>query len=112
MIRIVLLLACFAVPSVAWAQPTVTPGSGFEVDRYVVALRPDLTTTAVSGTETVVLRGTSEGLKQLAFTANALRISDATLDAKPVQVSSGKDAIVFTLPRILLRVFSGTGTIV
>ncbi len=83
-------------------QPvTIAPGDGFEVERYAVALRPDLATTAVSGMETIVVRGTSDRVTRLAFTANALRISEATVDAAPVQVSSTKDAIVFTLPRAL-----------
>jgi hypothetical protein len=30
------------------------PGSGFQVERYEVGLRPDLNTTAISGRETIV----------------------------------------------------------
>lgn len=104
MFRMTLLPLFFAVASGVHAQSvTITPGDGFEVERYAVALRPDLATTAVSGTETIIVRGTSDRATQLAFTANALRISEATLDAAPVQVSSGKDAIVFTLPRALRK---------
>jgi len=88
----------------AGAQPAgVAPGYGFEVERYAVALRPDFATTAVSGTETIVLRITSDRLTQLAFSPNALRISEATADTTPVQVSSRKDAIVFILPRPLRK---------
>ena len=82
---------------------TVAPGEGFEVERYTVALRPDFATTAVSGTETIVVRGTSDGVTRLAFTANALRIGDATVDGAPVRVSSGKEGIVFMLPRPLRK---------
>jgi hypothetical protein len=104
MIRAVTLLVIFGAASGAFAQPvTITPGNGFEVERYAVAIRPDLKTTAVSGTETIVVRGTADGVTQLAFTANALRIGEATLDAAPVQVTSGKDAIVFALPRVLRK---------
>lgn len=104
MSRFVILLTLLAVASSADAQPsTIAPGDGFEVERYAVALRPDLATTAVSGTQTIVVRGTSDQLTRLAFTANALRISEATVDATPVQVSSSKDAIVFTLPRALRK---------
>jgi aminopeptidase N len=102
--RIVIPPLLFAVASSAGAQPgTIAPVDGFEVERYAVALRPDLATTAVSGTETIVVRGMSDRLTQFSFTANALRISEATVDATPVQVSSGKDAIVFTLPRPLRK---------
>jgi aminopeptidase N len=81
----------------------MAPGDGFEVERYAVALRPDLPTTAISGTETIVVRGTYDWVTQLSFTANALRISEATVDATPVKVSSSKDAIVFTLSRPLRK---------
>lgn len=86
------------------AQPAnVSPGEGFEVERYAVELRPDLATTAVSGTQRIEVRATSDRLTQASFTANALRISDATTDATPVQVSSGKDAIIFSLPRAVRK---------
>ena len=91
-----------ASASSAGAEPiAIAPGTGFEVERYAVALRPDLATAAVSGTETIVLQSTSEGLAQLAFTANALRINDATVDGAPVRAISNDDAIIFTLPRTL-----------
>lgn len=96
------LLSVAASSAHAQATPAA-PGDGFEVERYAVALRPDLATTAVTGTETIVVRATSDRMTTLAFTANALRISDATVDATSVQVSSSKDAIVFTLPRPLRK---------
>lgn len=85
--------------SLVLATPSAaqTPGEGFEVERYAVALRPDLATGAVSGTETIVLRSTADGLARLAFTANALRIEQASLDGAPVQVTSNKDGIDFVL---------------
>lgn len=101
--RIVTLLLLIAASS-AWAQPaTVAPGDGFEVERYAVVLRPDQATTFVSGTETIVVRATSNRVAELSFTANALRISEATVHGTPVQVSQGKDAIIFTLPRPLRK---------
>jgi aminopeptidase N len=39
----------------------------------------------------------------LAFTANALRVSEATLNAVPVEAWSNNEALVFTLPRALRR---------
>lgn len=102
--RRVLLPLLLAAGTNAEAQSaTIAPGDGFEVERYAVALRPDLATTAVSGTETIVVRGTSDRVTHLAFTANALRIGDATVDGTPVQVSSTTDAIVFTLPQALRK---------
>jgi len=109
MIRMVLPPLLLGMAAGAQAQSTViAPGEGFEVERYTVALRPNLATTALSGTETIALRGTSDRVTRLAFTANALRISEATLDAAPVQVSSDKDGIVFALPRALRRGERGT----
>lgn len=100
----ILLPLLLLMASGAHAQSvTITPGSGFEVERYAVALRPDLATTAISGTQTIILRGTSDGVTQLAFSTNSLRISEAMMNAAPVQVSSREDAIVFTVPRALRR---------
>lgn len=96
-----LLLA--AVATAAGAQPPIAPGSGFEVERYAVAIRPDLATGTLSGTETVVVRGTGDGVTRLAFSPNALRIGDATVDGAPVRVLSSEDAVVFALPRPLRR---------
>jgi aminopeptidase N len=102
--RRVLLPVLLAAATNAEAQSTtIAPGDGFEVERYAVALRPDLETAAVSGTETIDVRGTSDRVTHLAFSANALRIADAMVDATPVQVSSTTDAIVFTLPQALRK---------
>jgi aminopeptidase N len=104
MIRALTLPVLLGAGTSALAQPvTMTPGNGFEVARYAVALRPDVATTSISGTEVIMVRGTSDGVAQLAFSPNALRIGQATVNDVPVQVSSGKDAIVFTLPRPLRR---------
>jgi aminopeptidase N len=102
MTRIGKLPLLLATASMAGAQPaTIAPGDGFEVERYTVSLRPDLATTAVSGTEAIDVRGTSDNVARLSFTANALRISEATVDGTPAEVLHGRDAIVFTLPRPL-----------
>jgi aminopeptidase N len=102
MLRLNLVPLFLAITPGAYAQSLrVTPGDGFEVERYSVALRPDFATTAVSGTEAIVVRGTSDGVTRLAFTANALRISEATLNARPIQVWSDEDAVVFALPHAL-----------
>lgn len=101
---IVTIPLLFAVSFSAQAQPaTSSPGDGFDVVQYSVTLRPDLATTAVSGVETITLQSTSGQLKHVAFTANALRISGATINGKPVEAVSGKDSIAFPLPTPLER---------
>jgi aminopeptidase N len=100
---ILLALLLFVAGGVRAQAVTNAPGIGFEVERYAVALRPSLVTTALSGTETIVVRATSDGLAQLSFSANALRISEATSDGVAVGVASSKDAIAFTLPRPLRK---------
>ena len=89
--------------TVPLASAAAAPGQGFDVERYGVTLRPDLATTAVSGIETIEVRATADGVTQLAFTANALTISEATADAAPIAIASGPDGIRFTLPRALRR---------
>lgn len=99
-----ILLPLLALTTDPTAQSvTIAPGDGFEVERYAVALRLDLASTAISGTQTIIVRGRSDGVTQLAFSTNALRVSGATMNATPVQVSSGKNAIVFTLSRALRK---------
>ncbi len=61
-----LAIALLAVApcSLMAAAPTL-PGAGFEVERDHVQLRPDLSTTALSGTQRISLRSTSDHLTQL-----------------------------------------------
>lgn len=99
--RAVLPLLLLAAASGAGAR--TAPGDGFDVERYAVAIRPDLTTTAVSGTETIVLRATSDLVTRLVFTGNALRVGDAMLDGAAIPVSSSEDGTVFHLPRALRK---------
>lgn len=104
MTRIAVLTLCLAVVLGSEARAArMAPGEGFEVERYVVSLRPDLATKMISGAETIVARATSEGLTQMAFTPNALRISKVTADGESIQAASSPDAIVFTLPRPLRK---------
>src|SRR5690606_1895273 len=60
-------------------------------------------TTALSATETILVRATSAQVTLLAFTPNALRVSEATLNSEPVEVFSTEDALVFALPRALRK---------
>lgn len=97
-------LALVAIAFIATPERAIaTVGDGFDVVRYVVSFRPDLSSAAVSGHQTIIVRGTSDGVTQLAFTSNALRIDQATVDGAPIPVSSSKDAIVFRLPKALQR---------
>jgi aminopeptidase N len=110
MSRIVALLCVLAAGCGAAAQAAVPlPGEGFQVERYAVALRPDIATASLSGTETIVVQSTSASLTQLSFSPNALRIADATVNDSPIQVSSSGEAIVFALPHALAR--GGTATL-
>jgi aminopeptidase N len=88
-----LLLACSAQAS---AQPARPPdGMPIDVVRYSLALRPDLQSGSVSGTETVqfIIRKASG---EIAFSPNALKVHRATIDGKPVRVSSTQGAVIFT----------------
>jgi aminopeptidase N len=97
------LPACLlAATSAAAAQPSApAPGEGFQVERYEVELRPDLDTTAISGSESIAVESAVDGLAKLAFSANALRITGATMDGAPVAAQSSEEAIIFTLPHPL-----------
>ena len=102
-VRIVLPALLAIVLAVETRAQVVTSGEGFEVERYTVTLRPDLRTTAMSGTQTIVVRGVSDRTQRLSFSPNALRISEATLDGTALEVVSSKKAVVFALPRALRR---------
>lgn len=94
--RVAMLVASSALASGTIAQtPQPSPGSGFDVQRYAVVLRPDLDTSVVSGSQTVDLRVTADQLRVLSFSPNALRISNATLNGKPVSITSGKEGLSF-----------------
>ena len=87
------LLLAMALP----ASAETMPGEGFEVERYNVALRPDLRTAALSGIETITVRATDDRVARLAFSPNALRIDDATINGAPVAIVRDGNAIAFTL---------------
>lgn len=82
---------------------TSSPGAGFDVTRYTVTLTPDIETRSVEGNEQVQLRATTDGVAQLVFSPNALTISEAMLDGKPISVSLSKNATTFLLPDPLAR---------
>ncbi|MCC5087521.1 M1 family peptidase, partial [Xanthomonas campestris] len=84
------------------AAPTL-PGAGFEVEGYQLQLRPDLSTTALSGVQRIRLRSTSDYLTQLTFSPNALQVLSAELNGQPIAVTSTTDGITFALPSALAK---------
>ncbi|WP_239017796.1 M1 family metallopeptidase [Sphingomonas aracearum] len=80
-----------------------TPGEGFEVASYRLALTPDIRNRTVAGRETILLRATMEGVRRLRFSANALSIDTATLDGVAIPHSVEGDVLGFDLPRPLRR---------
>jgi aminopeptidase N len=74
------------------------PGAGFDVERYAVAMTPDVATRSVSGTEEITLRSTSPALLRLPFSPNGFAIDQATADGRPVRVVSTAERLVFELP--------------
>lgn len=97
-----LALLALAPSSLMAAAPTL-PGAGFEVEGYQLQLRPDLTTTALSGVQRIRLRSTSDHLTQLTFSPNALQVLSAELNGQPVTVTSTTDGITFALPSALAK---------
>jgi len=93
--------AVFALALSAQSAGAAEPGNGFQVERYEVELRPDLATTAVSGSQAIELVVTDADLREVVFSSNALEVEGATLDGSPIAVVSDESGIAFTLPRPL-----------
>ena len=91
-------MASFALALLPQSAQAAEPGEGFQVERYEVELRPDLLTTAVSGSEEIKLIATVPDLRNIVFSPNGLEISDATVNGSPVSVVSDQDGISFFLP--------------
>ena len=96
-------LLALALLGTAAARAERPPGHGFEVERYTVSLRPDLSSTAMAGSEEITVRVTADQVTRLAFTSNALRITGADLEGAPVAVSTAADGLIFTLPSPVLQ---------
>ena len=101
-------LACAAAASglALLANPAVAdtmPGEGFDVIAYALGLTPDLANKTVAGAETITLRGTTSGLRQLTFSGNALTIDSATLDGEAATVAHQGTTLTFDLPKALDR---------
>jgi aminopeptidase N len=93
-----LVSAACALALSAQSAGAAQPGDGFEVERYEVELRPDLATTAISGSQAIELIATEPDLREVVFSPNALEIVDATVDGSPIPVVSNESGIAFTLP--------------
>lgn len=98
-IAAIIALPLMAAPALA----DFTPGAGFDVTRYRLALTPDIARKAVAGRETITLHATGDGLQQLYFSGNALSIDSASLDGTPITVKSRRDILGFDLPKPLRR---------
>jgi aminopeptidase N len=81
----------------------ILPGSGFDVSSYTLSLAPDVAGGGVSGVEDIRLRSTQGDLDAVAFSANALTVTDAKIDGAPVVVETLGKAIVFRLPTPLAK---------
>lgn len=85
----------------AFADPT--PGNGFDVVRYDLALTPDIKNRTVAGRETITLRVTGDGIQRLSFSGNALNIDSATVGGVAVVSNLHGGALNFDLSRPLAR---------
>lgn len=94
------LAACVRPPVVKALAVAPVAAPGFAVERYGLALTPDLATKAVAGIETIAFRAQG-GLRELAFSPNALTIDSARLGDRPISVTRREDALVFELPEAL-----------
>lgn len=80
-----------------------TSGQDFDVERYDLALTPDIRNKTVSGREVITLRATRDRLQRLRFSANALSIDAATLNGAPAAVSVRDGRLEFDLPAPVAR---------
>ncbi len=81
----------------AHAQPS--PAPDVDVIHYEVRLRPDFPGRSVSGETEITFRATRDGLREVAFSANALTVDSASVAGRPVQTELRDGARVFYLPQ-------------
>jgi hypothetical protein len=77
--------------------------AGVDVIHYDVRLRPYFLGGSVSGETEITLRSTSDDLREIAFSGNALTIDSASLAGRSVRTELREGAWVFHLPRPLPR---------
>lgn len=99
-----LICVSLIVMALALAQPARSEGApDIDIERYALALTPDIRNRTVAGRETITLRATRDAVRRLDFTGNALVITRATLDGVPVSHSMQDGVLSFALPRPLRR---------
>ena len=105
MIRAILvaLLSGIVAQSPAPAAHGDTPGEGFDVASFTLSLSPDVRSQTIHGEETIALRATVDGVRQLRFSNNALTIRRAVLDGVPVHHSTQDGVLQFDLAAPLTR---------
>lgn len=108
MLVVSLLVGTALALSCGTAIAADTPGNGFEVTSYRLALTPDIRTKTVAGHETIRLRATADGVRQLNFSANSLDIDSAVLNGVSLVHTVQGDVLSFDLPRPLRRGHSVT----
>jgi aminopeptidase N len=99
------LMSAHAAPA---ASEPAAVGAGFDVERYAVALTPNLAEKSVTGTEVITVRSLRDGLGSLVFSPNGLTIDGATVNGRAAQVKSDASGIAITLPAPLARGRSAT----
>ena len=92
-------VSSICLPAVAVADP----GEGFQVERYEVALRPDVQSGAISVHEVMRIEATIADLRSLVFSPNSLDVADARMHGEPLTVISREDGIEFVLPQALTK---------
>lgn len=83
-----------AIASLAWCSAA---SAQVDIVRYSLALRPDKSTGAVSGSETVEFRA-GPAATQIRFSANALSIDRATIDDRHADFAATAEGVTFALP--------------
>lgn len=95
--RLFLLFAAFSCASPAFAEDAA-PARGFDVVHYEVRLDPDLANKTLRGRETIRLRLTQPGLRELAFDAGGLTIDTAQRDGGPQEFRKEGKQLKLALP--------------
>lgn len=90
-----LVIAVCAKPPLAFAD---SPGDGFDVIHYDLAIIPEEQGQLVAGKEKIRFQITADQVRRLTFTGNALTIEEATVDGLPAKAVVSGDALSFDLP--------------
>jgi aminopeptidase N len=108
LLLIALTVALMAGPGSAQVPRDVVPGGGFDVIDYKVEIAPDFKNKSVSGSERIHFKALEGGLREIAFSDNALEVLSAEVGGQAAAVSRRGNALVFALPSPLRRGRSAT----